>query len=141
MQVTRKSPYTGKDNTLDLPVTQAQMEAWRKGMVIQRAMPHLTAEQREFLISGVFPGEFEMFLAFPVDQSLFTRGKGELVSESSTLGIPPGVWPDLVKFKDGSAVFERVRDDTGLDGEIAGAHYIQTGHFTGEPKALLIIND
>lgn len=52
MKIKRKSPLTGKENEMDLPITEEQMSSWRNGIMIQVAMPHLTPAQREFLISG-----------------------------------------------------------------------------------------
>lgn len=52
MLVSRRSPVTGKINEMDLPIQPIQLHLWQEGMLIQNAMPNLTAEQREFLISG-----------------------------------------------------------------------------------------
>jgi hypothetical protein len=54
MLITRRSPFTGKLNTLDLPVTVMQMREFdspsrRK---IQDIFPDLTAGQREFIFTG-----------------------------------------------------------------------------------------
>lgn len=62
MLITKKSPLTGEMNTLDLPVTGEQIAAWKQGGLIQKVMPNLTADQREFLISGIYPGEWEATL-------------------------------------------------------------------------------
>ena len=59
MKIAVKSPITGKDNVLDLPVTAEQIAKWQAGMLIQDAMPNLTPDQREFLISGCAPGEYD----------------------------------------------------------------------------------
>ena len=59
MIITRPHPFTGEDNQMDLDVTQDQLNSWLKGEYIQNAMPHLTADEREFLISGLLPGEFD----------------------------------------------------------------------------------
>jgi len=37
----------------DLPVTKKQIEDWKSGTLIQRAMPNLKPDQRELLISGL----------------------------------------------------------------------------------------
>ena len=58
MVVTRVSNLTGKTHTMELPITQAAIDLWKSGVLIQRAMPHLSAEQREFLISGVTQAEW-----------------------------------------------------------------------------------
>lgn len=35
-----------------LAITQDQYESWQRGAYIQNVMPHLTAGEREFLMSG-----------------------------------------------------------------------------------------
>ena len=59
MQVTKVSPLTQRENTLDLDITQGQVDQWMKGRLIQDVMPHLSPDEREFLINGTAPGEFE----------------------------------------------------------------------------------
>ena len=63
MKVTRKSMLTGIVRTIDIDVTAKQLEAWRRGEVIQDAMPNLTDAEREFLISGATQEEWDN--AFP----------------------------------------------------------------------------
>ena len=58
MLITRKSMVTGKTHTLDLPITDAQALAYEKGALIQDAFPHLNAEQREFIMSGITAEEW-----------------------------------------------------------------------------------
>ncbi len=36
----------------ELEVSEAQLQAWQDGALIQKAMPHLTKDQRELLITG-----------------------------------------------------------------------------------------
>lgn len=62
MLITRRSPLTGKLNSLELPITAAQIARWHSGDLIQRAFPHLSADEREFLITGLYPGESDDFL-------------------------------------------------------------------------------
>jgi hypothetical protein len=64
MQITRISIITGKANTMDLPVTPEQLEQ-AKHQLIQHALAHLTPEQREFLLTGVTPQEWEEHLGPP----------------------------------------------------------------------------
>ena len=59
MIVERKSPLTNEVNKLDLNITEEQIQRWKNGELIQRAFPHLSADEREFLISGCMPGEYE----------------------------------------------------------------------------------
>lgn len=38
---------------LDLPVTEEQLAKWKSGVLIQNAIPDLSPEMRELLISGL----------------------------------------------------------------------------------------
>jgi hypothetical protein len=59
MQITRTSMFTGVEHTLDLPVTQAQLDNYYKGgALLQNAFPHLDAGHREFIKTGVTPEEW-----------------------------------------------------------------------------------
>jgi hypothetical protein len=57
MRITVTNILTGLDNTMDLDVTPEQIQQWEAGALIQNVMPHLSIEQREFLISGMLPEE------------------------------------------------------------------------------------
>jgi hypothetical protein len=63
MLIERASPFTGELRTLDLDVTQEQLDAWRSGTVIQRAMPNLSADEREFILTGITPEEWDDMFA------------------------------------------------------------------------------
>ena len=60
MEILRKSQYSGKLYTMDLPVTEEQMQKFenREGL-IQDIFPNLTADQREFIKSGIINEEWE----------------------------------------------------------------------------------
>ena len=58
MEIIRKSPFSGKINSLDLDVTGEQLERWMAGELIQNAMPHLTPDEREFLMTGITSEEW-----------------------------------------------------------------------------------
>ena len=59
MRVIKTSIITGNTASMDLDVTEAQLVAWRQGALIQEVMPHLSADEREFLISGITPAEWD----------------------------------------------------------------------------------
>jgi len=63
MQVTRKSMISGQVNTMDLDVTQSQLDSYERGEgYIQTIFPNLDAGEREFVKSGITPDEWaEMF--------------------------------------------------------------------------------
>ena len=57
--IARRSPITGKLNTMEIPVTTEQYKAWQGGTLIQVAMPDLTPAQREFLQTGFTPQDWD----------------------------------------------------------------------------------
>lgn len=57
LTVTKESPITGEENSMRLDVTLAQILMWKSGVLIQEAMPTLSATEREFLITGMSPKE------------------------------------------------------------------------------------
>jgi hypothetical protein len=59
MLITRISPIDGLEYTREIPVTPGQIEAWRDGTLIQRAMPNISADDREFLMTGITPEQWE----------------------------------------------------------------------------------
>lgn len=59
MKIVRTCPFTGKVNEREIAVTEAQLIDWEvKGTLIQDAMPYLSADDREFIISGITPEEW-----------------------------------------------------------------------------------
>ena len=62
MLIEKKSMFTGITRTLELDVTAEEYENWTNGMLIQDAMPRLTVEEREYLITGVTPHEWNEFM-------------------------------------------------------------------------------
>ena len=59
MIITRTSPMTGMINTMDVAVTEVQIARWQGGMLIQDAMPDLSVDEREFLMTGLTPDDWE----------------------------------------------------------------------------------
>lgn len=59
MKITRKSPLTGITRTKEIDVTIEQILAWEEGELIQNAMPHLSADDREFIMTGIDGKEFD----------------------------------------------------------------------------------
>jgi hypothetical protein len=59
MVITRTSLFSGKVNTMDLPITQEQIDRWDGGELIQNVFPDFTPSQREFLITGITDEEWE----------------------------------------------------------------------------------
>lgn len=59
MKITRTSRLTGITRTREMDVTQQEINNWVGGMVIQRAMPHLSDDDREFIMTGITPDEWD----------------------------------------------------------------------------------
>lgn len=59
MKITMKSPFTGTINTLEIDVTMKQIEAWHDGALIQDVMPDVSADEREFIMTGITPEEWK----------------------------------------------------------------------------------
>lgn len=76
--IIRRKNFHGKVNEMDLPVTEEQIADWLGGTLIQRAMPHLTPTQREFLITGMSEEEQNNFFGqFKEEDDEETGSTGE----------------------------------------------------------------
>jgi len=58
MKIKRVSPITGKINIMDLDVLTEQIVRWKKGELIQDVFPELTADEREFIMTGITPEDW-----------------------------------------------------------------------------------
>jgi hypothetical protein len=61
--ITRRSPFTQKVNTMEIPLSPSEFEKratlWQTGMLIQDAFPMLSADEREFIKTGITPEEWD----------------------------------------------------------------------------------
>jgi hypothetical protein len=64
LEVTRKSILSGKTNTMALDITQESLDIYDTigGMLVQNVFPNLNKEEREFLINGVTPDEWNKYI-------------------------------------------------------------------------------
>ena len=58
MEITKQCMLTGDTTSMEIDGTQDQLDAWQNGMLIQDAMPNLTAEHREFIMTGTTPEDW-----------------------------------------------------------------------------------
>ena len=58
MIVTRRNIFTGRERKLDLDITQEQLNRWQGGEKIQNVFPHLSVDEREFLMTGIIGEEW-----------------------------------------------------------------------------------
>ena len=59
MLITRVSQMSGIERTRDIDVTEEQLKQWQDGEMIQKVMPHLSLDDREFLITGITQEEWD----------------------------------------------------------------------------------
>ena len=59
MLIIRTSPFSGNTNSMEIEVTQEQLSSWESGVLIQNAMPNLSADEREFIMTGITPAEWD----------------------------------------------------------------------------------
>jgi hypothetical protein len=63
MKITRQSRMTNQWHTLDIDVTPEELQEIDKPnrrILIQNIVPHLTASEREFLMTGITDAEWDM---------------------------------------------------------------------------------
>tara|TARA_R110001632_G_scaffold41839_1_gene105559 strand:+ start:750 stop:968 length:219 start_codon:yes stop_codon:yes gene_type:complete len=62
MDITRRSPWSKKTFTVRIDVREDEYSAWQGGMLIQEAMPRTCESEREFIKTGLTPGDWiDMF--------------------------------------------------------------------------------
>lgn len=60
MQITKTSRISGTVSTMDLDITSEQLSRIEAGIeLIQNIVPHLSSDEREFLITGITPQEWD----------------------------------------------------------------------------------
>ena len=69
--VSRKCIITGATNTMKLAITHEELDRIEEGKeLIQNIVPHLNADEREFLISGMTPETWEKTMG-PEEDSVY----------------------------------------------------------------------
>jgi hypothetical protein len=53
MKISRMHPFTGVTTERDLDITPEQYNAYCNGALIQHAFPQLSADDREFILTGI----------------------------------------------------------------------------------------
>jgi hypothetical protein len=62
MLITKVSQLTGKENTRDIPISEDRYNHWlenKQNLYIQRYFADLSASDREFLLTGATPEEWD----------------------------------------------------------------------------------
>lgn len=61
MKITKTCVYTNRTNSMEIDITEEQYQQFKQGGDIDEAMPSITYEEREFLLTGALPGDEDMF--------------------------------------------------------------------------------
>lgn len=65
MYIKRKSVISGIERTRSIPVNPDEYMAWQAGLgSIQDLMPYLSDNDREFILSGITPDEWDEMFAY-----------------------------------------------------------------------------
>ena len=59
MLIERMSMFTGITRSMELPITKEQWDAFENGALVQDAFPHLSPDEREFIITGMTKEEWD----------------------------------------------------------------------------------
>ena len=59
MLITKTSMLSGNTSSMDIDVSQDQIDLWQGGSLIQNVMPNLSADEREFIMTGITPEEWD----------------------------------------------------------------------------------
>mgnify|MGYP003625747094 FL=1 len=60
MEITKTSQSSGNISSMEIDVTEDQLRAWSiGGKMMQEAMPNISADEREFIKTGITPTEWD----------------------------------------------------------------------------------
>lgn len=59
MIITKTSMLSGNTSSMDIDVSQDQIDLWQGGSLIQNVMPDLSVDEREFIMTGVTAKEWD----------------------------------------------------------------------------------
>ena len=59
MKITKTSILSGITRTKEINVNQSQIDKWVAGMLIQNAMPEVSVDDREFIMTGITSEEWD----------------------------------------------------------------------------------
>lgn len=59
MLIKRISMLSNIEHEMEIDVKEEQIKQWQEGMLIQDAMPQLTADEREFIMTGITSEEWD----------------------------------------------------------------------------------
>ena len=58
MLIAKTSSLTSRTHEMEIDVSDKQIALWMEGALIQDVMPNLSPDEREFLMTGITPAEW-----------------------------------------------------------------------------------
>ena len=58
MLIAKTSSLTSRTHEMEIDVSDKQIALWMEGALIQDVMPNLTPDEREFIMTGITPAEW-----------------------------------------------------------------------------------
>lgn len=68
MKISRLSPLDGEIHIREIDCTPEQLERFNRGALVQDAFPHLPPEEREFLLTGITPDQWDLYIDIRTDE-------------------------------------------------------------------------
>ena len=59
MLIAKTSSLTSRTHEMEIDVSDKQIALWLEGALIQDVMPNLSPDEREFLMTGITPAEWD----------------------------------------------------------------------------------
>ena len=59
MLIAKTSSLTSRTHEMEIDVSEKQITLWMEGALIQDVMPNLSPDEREFIMTGITPAEWD----------------------------------------------------------------------------------
>ncbi len=77
MLIKKKSILDGIERSMELDITEDQLARWKGGELIQNVFRQLAPDEREFLMTGITPEQWEDIYGGYDDDEISRRGQGQ----------------------------------------------------------------
>tara|TARA_B100001093_G_scaffold260589_1_gene249045 strand:- start:167 stop:484 length:318 start_codon:yes stop_codon:yes gene_type:complete len=88
MKITRQSILSKNISSMDIDVTHEQIAQWESGVLIHQAMPHLCEDEREFMMTGITPDEWDTHMVGEDDEVDYESNDNAYAEEEEDDGQP-----------------------------------------------------
>jgi len=88
MEIERVSQLSGVKHIRDIKVTNKDLEGWQaSGTHIQHYFPHLSADDREFILTGITPEEWDAAFGDEVDEDFLPEEFDAMLAAGESVEI------------------------------------------------------